>query len=88
MADLSYHHGTRLSESNETPVLVQVAQTAVVGLLGTAPDADPVKFPLNTPVLLKGTPTDAVGIGDTGTLKDAIDDVFDQVGAYSQAHIN
>ncbi len=83
MADLSYHHGTRLSESNETPVLVQVAQTAVVGLLGTAPDADPVKFPLNTPVLLKGTPTDAVGIGDTGTLKDAIDDVFDQVGAYT-----
>ncbi|MEH6521230.1 phage tail sheath subtilisin-like domain-containing protein [Sulfitobacter sp.] len=83
MADLSYHHGTRLSESNETPVLVQVAQSAVVGLLGTAPDADADKFPLNTPVLLKGTPTDAVGIGDTGTLKDAIDDVFDQVGAYT-----
>ncbi len=83
MADISYHHGTRLSESNETPVLVQVAQTAVVGLLGTAPDADPVKFPLNTPVLMKGTPTDAVGIGATGTLKDAIDDVFDQVGAYT-----
>lgn len=83
MADLSFHHGTRLSESNETPVLVQVAQSAVVALLGTAPDADPVKFPLNTPVLLKGTPTDAVGIGATGTLKDAIDDVFDQVGAYT-----
>jgi phage tail sheath protein FI len=83
MADLSYHHGTRLSESNETPVLVQVAQSAVVGLLGTAPDADPAKFPLNTPVLLKGTPTDAVGIGDAGTLKDAIDDVFDQIGAYT-----
>ena len=83
MANLSFHHGTRLSESNETPVLVQVAQTAVVGLLGTAPDADPIKFPLNTPVLLKGTPTDAEGIGDAGTLKDAIDDVFDQVGAYT-----
>ncbi len=83
MADLSYHHGTRLSESSETPVLVQVAQTAVVGLLGTAPDADADKFPLNTPVLLKGTPTDADGIGDTGTLKDAIDDVFDQIGAYT-----
>lgn len=83
MADISYHHGTRLSESNETPVLVQVAKSAVVGLLGTAPDADPVKFPLNTPVLLKGTPTDAAGIGNTGTLKDAIDDVFDQVGAYT-----
>ncbi len=59
----SFHHGTRLSESNETPVLVQVAQTAVVGLLGTAPDADATKFPLNTPVLLKGTPTDAADLG-------------------------
>jgi phage tail sheath protein FI len=83
MSALSFHHGTRLSESNETPVLVRVAQSAVVGLLGTAPDADPEKFPLNTPVLLKGTPTDAVGIGATGTLPGAIDAVFDQVGAYT-----
>lgn len=83
MSFASYHHGTRLLESNETPVLLQVAQTAVVGLIGTAPAADPVAFPLNTPVLLKGTPTDAVGIGATGTLGDAIDDVFDQVGAYT-----
>lgn len=56
MSFLSFHHGTRLQESNETPVLVQVAQTAVVGLMGTAPDADPAKFPINTPVLLKATP--------------------------------
>ncbi len=83
MSFASFHHGTRLAESNETPVLVQVAQTAVVGLLGTAPAADADLFPLNTPVLLKGTPTDAAGIGNTGTLKDAIDDVFDQIGAYT-----
>ena len=83
MSFASYHHGTRLAESNATPVLVQVAQTAVVGLLGTAPDADAAKFPINTPVLLKGTPTEAAGLGDTGTLKDAVDDVFDQIGAYT-----
>ncbi|KEP69635.1 tail protein [Thioclava dalianensis] len=83
MSFASFHHGTRLQESNETPVLVQIAQTAVVGLLGTAPDADPNQFPLNTPVLLKGTPTEAAGLGETGTLKDAVDDVFDQVGAYT-----
>lgn len=83
MSALSFHHGTRLSESNETPVLVRVAQSAVVGLLGTAPNADPEKFPLNTPVLLKGTAADAVGIGATGTLPDAIDAVFDQIGAYT-----
>ncbi|TDE34117.1 phage tail sheath subtilisin-like domain-containing protein [Antarcticimicrobium sediminis] len=83
MSFLSFHHGTRLQESNETPVLVQVAQSAVVGLLGTAPDADAAKFPLNTPVLLKGTPTEAADLGATGTLKDAVDDVFDQIGAYT-----
>ncbi|TRD16973.1 phage tail sheath subtilisin-like domain-containing protein [Palleronia caenipelagi] len=83
MAFANFHHGTRLAESAETPVLVQVAQSAVVGLLGTAPDADATKFPLNTPVLLKGTPTDAAGLGDAGTLKDAVDDVFDQIGAYT-----
>ena len=83
MAFLNFHHGTRLAESNETPVLVQVAQSAVVGLLGTAPDADADKFPLNTPVLLKGNPTEAADLGDAGTLKDAVDDVFDQIGAYT-----
>jgi phage tail sheath protein FI len=83
MSFLNFHHGTRLAESNETPVLVQVSQSAVVGLLGTAPDADATRFPLNTPVLLKGTPTDAVELGDAGTLKDAVDDVFDQIGAYT-----
>ncbi|WPZ23099.1 phage tail sheath subtilisin-like domain-containing protein [Sulfitobacter faviae] len=83
MSFLSFHHGTRLQESNETPVLVQVAQTAVVGLMGTAPDADPVKFPVNTPVLLKGNPAAAADLGAAGTLKDAVDDVFDQIGAYT-----
>lgn len=83
MSLLNFHHGSRLVESNETPVLVQVAQSAVVGLLGTAPDADPQKFPLNTPVLLAGNPAQAADLGDTGTLKDAVDDVFDQIGAYT-----
>jgi phage tail sheath protein FI len=80
---LGFHHGTRLKESSETPVLVDVAQTAVIALLGTAPDADAAKFPVNTPVLLMGDATPAADLGDTGTLKDAVDDVFDQIGAYT-----
>lgn len=83
MSFASYHHGTRLAESSEVPVLVQVAQSAVVGLVGTAPLADAAKFPLNTPVLLKGSPVEAADLGATGTLKDAVDDVFDQIGAYT-----
>ncbi|WP_068305277.1 phage tail sheath subtilisin-like domain-containing protein [Pararhodobacter sp. CCB-MM2] len=82
MSFASYHHGTRLAESTETPVLVQIAQSAVVGLLGTAPDADATKFPLNVPVLLPGSPAAAAALGAAGTLKDAADDVFDQIGAY------
>lgn len=83
MSFLTYHHGTRLAESNEVPVLVQVAQSAIVALIGTAPAANADAFPLNTPVLLKGSPVAAADLGDTGTLKDAVDDVFDQVGAYT-----
>ncbi|NIZ11092.1 phage tail sheath subtilisin-like domain-containing protein [Pseudooceanicola sp. HF7] len=83
MAFTSFHHGTRLQESNETPVLVQVSQSAVVGLIGTAPDADASVFPANTPVLLSGNSALAALLGDGGTLKDAVDDVFDQIAPYT-----
>ncbi len=83
MSFLSFHHGTRLSESNETPVIVQIGQTAVVCLLVTAPDADAAKFPLNEPVLLPGDISLAADLGDAGTGKDAVDDVFDQVATYT-----
>lgn len=79
MASVSFHHGTRVFQSAETPVLVRLAQTAVIGLIGTAEDADTVKFPLNKPVQIL-RPQDADGLGAAGTLSDAIDSIFDQVG--------
>ena len=79
MASVSFHHGTRVFQSAETPVLVRTAQTAVIGLIGTAPNADPALFPLNKPVQIL-RPQDAVGLGAAGTLMDAIDSIFDQVG--------
>ncbi|MGB3044205.1 MAG: phage tail sheath subtilisin-like domain-containing protein [Xanthobacteraceae bacterium] len=79
MASVSFHHGTRVFQSGETPVLVRTAQTAVIGLIGTAADADAVKFPLNKPIQLL-RPSDAEGLGATGTLMEAIDSIFDQVG--------
>jgi phage tail sheath protein FI len=78
MASVSFHHGTRVFESAETPLLVRIAQTAVIGLIGTAPDADATKFPLNKPIQLL-RPSDADGLGMDGTLMDAIDSIFDQV---------
>lgn len=79
MASVSFHHGTRVFQSAETPVLVRLAQTAVIGLIGTAPDADAAKFPLNKPIQIL-RPQDAEGLGAEGTLSDAIDSIFDQVG--------
>ncbi|ABE64058.1 phage tail sheath protein [Nitrobacter hamburgensis X14] len=79
MASVSFHHGARVFQSGETPVLVRTAQTAVIGLIGTAEDADAVKFPLNKPIQLL-RPSDAEGLGADGTLMEAIDSIFDQVG--------
>ena len=80
MASVSFHHRARIFESGETPLLVRQARTAVVGLIGTAPDADAVKFPLNKPIQLL-RPADAEGLGVAGTLMNALDTIWDQVGA-------
>ena len=79
MASVAFHHGSRVFESAETPLLVRMAQTAVIGLIGTAPDADEDKFPLNKPVQLLRT-ADHTGLGATGTLQDALDSIYDRIG--------
>lgn len=86
MADLAFHHGTRVFESLETPVLYRTTQTAVIGLLVTAPAADPAVWPLNKPILIKGAADYAKvrALGATGTGKKAVDDVLDQVGTFMQ----
>lgn len=38
-------------------------------------------FPLNTPVLVAGNRREAAKLGDAGTLSDALDSIFDQIGA-------
>ena len=78
MSPVDFYHGVRVFESAETPLLVRQNKTAVVGLIGTAEDADPVKFPLNTPVQIL-RPQDAVKLGKKGTLPKAIDTVFDVI---------
>ncbi len=84
MGDVSFHHGTRVRESNEVPVLIRTVQSAVCCVLGTATNADPLVFPINTPVLIKGTQdaSKAKKLGAQGTLKDAIDGIFDQIATY------
>jgi len=53
----------------------------VIGVVGTAPNADAVAFPFNTPTLIAGSQTEAAKLGDSGTLPEAMNAIFDQTGA-------
>ncbi len=74
-------HGVEVVEIDTGTRPIRTARASVIGLIGTAPNADPVKWPLNTPVLIAGRQSDAAGLGLIGTLPAAIDDIFDQCGA-------
>ncbi len=78
-------HGVEIVQLTNGVRPIQTVRSSVIGLVGTAPDADATAFPLNTPVLIAGSRTEAakldmVGTG-LGTLPDAIDGIFDQAGA-------
>jgi phage tail sheath protein FI len=74
-------HGVEVVEIDSGPRPIQTVRSSVIGLVGTAPDADADRFPYHTPILIAGKRSDAKGLGSTGTLPGAIDDVFDQTGA-------
>ncbi|MGI2025756.1 phage tail sheath subtilisin-like domain-containing protein [Endozoicomonas acroporae] len=77
----SFLHGVEVLQIDSGPRTIQTVASAVIGVVGTAPNADAAKFPVNTPVLIAGTRTEAAGLGTSGTLPDAIDGIFDQTGA-------
>lgn len=74
-------HGVEVVEIDTGTRPISTVRSSVIGLVGTAPDADADKFPLNKPVLIAGKRSDAAGLGEAGTLMPAIDDIFDQAGA-------
>lgn len=80
-------HGVEVIELDQGSRPIQTVKSSVIGLIGTAPEADADAFPLNTPVLVAGRRSEAAlldttadGTG-TGTLIPAIDGIFDQAGA-------
>ena len=79
-----YLHGIETVESSQGPRPVVTIDTGVIGLIGTAPDALDSKWPLNIPVAVFGAGADLSALGETGTLKDAIEGVFDQAARVSQ----
>ncbi len=73
-----YHHGVRVVEINEGTRPIRTVATAVVGMVCTAEDADPVAFPLNRPVLLTDVLTASGKAGVKGTLAKSLDAIADQ----------
>lgn len=74
-------HGVEVSEITSGPRTIRTTKSSVIGLIGTAPDADNTVFPLNKPVLIVGSRREAAKLGATGTLPMAINGIFDQIGA-------
>jgi phage tail sheath protein FI len=74
-------HGVEVSEISSGPRTIRTTKSSIIGLVGTAPDADNTVFPLNKPVLIVGSRREAAKLGDTGTLPMAINGIFDQIGA-------
>ena len=80
MSDI-FLHGIQNVTVDDGARPITTVRSSTIGIIGTAPDADPLLFPLNRPVLIAGSRTLAAKLGVEGTLPQAIDSIFDQIGA-------
>lgn len=77
----NFLHGVTVTEVESGARTVSTGSSSVIGVIGTAPDAKAEDFPLNTPVLIAGSHTEAAKLGDTGTLPAALLGILAQTGA-------
>jgi len=88
MTDTSLHGVEVVTGATATNPITTVS-TSIIGIVGTAPNADESVFPLNTPVLIAGSQATAAKLDTTvtdltsgaGTLPDALDSILKQAGA-------
>ena len=73
-----YHHGVRVIEKSDAGQTIRTISTAIIGLVGTAPDATDADLPLDTPMLFTGTTGALAAAGTAGTLRPALDGIADQ----------
>jgi phage tail sheath protein FI len=78
---VQYLHGIETIELDSPSGPVETVKSNVIGLVGTAPDADPDIFPLNTPVAVFADALKAGQLKSTGTLLDGVDAIFSQKSA-------
>lgn len=78
-------HGVEVLEIDSGSRVIQTVKSSVIGIVGTAPNADPDAFPINTPVLIAGSQREAAKLDllgtIEGTLPKALDAILDQIGA-------
>lgn len=74
-------HGVNVIEVTSGSRTVRTAKSSVIGVIGTAPEADEQKFPLNKPVLIAGSLKEAARLGKSGGLSSAVNGIFSQIGA-------
>ncbi|WP_018694499.1 phage tail sheath C-terminal domain-containing protein [Algicola sagamiensis] len=79
MAD-QYLHGAEIVEVDSGVRAIQTVKTSIIGLVGTAPDADDDVFPTDFPIVVSPN-TDLTKLGETGTLAQSLSGIFDQIGA-------
>ncbi len=80
MSDI-FLHGIQNVTVDDGSRPITTVRSSTIGIIGSAPNADPFIFPLNKPVLIAGSRLEAAKLGEAGTLPQAIDSIFDQIGA-------
>ncbi|WP_315740139.1 phage tail sheath subtilisin-like domain-containing protein [Bradyrhizobium sp. SZCCHNR1093] len=78
---VQYLHGIETIELDSPSGPVETVKSNVIGLVGTAPNADPDIFPLNTPVPVFADALKAGQLKSDGTLLDAVDAIYSQKSA-------
>lgn len=70
-----FFHGIQVKTVTDGIRSVQTAASSIIGVIGTAPEADEATWPINTPVLILGESSlsKVAALGTAGTLFDAID---------------
>lgn len=85
MAVDQFLHGVEVIDIDTGARVITTVRASIIGIVGTAPDADAAAFPLNTPVLIAGSLREAALLDTTGagegTLPSAVDTILDQTGA-------
>lgn len=79
MALDNYHHGVRVAEITDGTRSIRTISTNIIGLVATASDADAETFPLDTPKLITNIQAVIGKAGTTGTLKQSLQAIVDQV---------